>query len=436
MSDAREKYRLLTKMNNPADNGEFDCCDNMDLIVDGEVFCRNCYTVHGVSIESSWEEKRAYTREEKGSRSRSNVFDKYYVNHIKSWSKSLRGIETSPKEKYKYDRLEKINIWTAAKKNKTVLEGRSNIFQICSQLQFPKYVATYSNRLFEKIVEDGNLRALHASIEGMSAAVIYGICKMYGLAVIFDEIVEKSRSREKVIKKCYRRLLRNYNLNSAPFTPEKFVPRIINELGLSNEVEIKSKQILSDIRRYKILIGKKPEGLASSAVYIATILCNERRSQKQISELTKVTEVTIRSIKKSIVRKFGLGKPPTYMHSFVQKIGLSEKVEKKALGLLPYETDFEVIGPARNLAAAALYAAAELQGEKVETVTFANELKLDEEKLVSNYDQFLKPMIYGPQPSTTTNPEPEKSLNKSTGNREQYQKGSVQKHLSINLSQV
>jgi transcription initiation factor TFIIB len=40
--------------------------------------------------------------------------------------------------------------------------------------------------------------------------------------------------------------------------------------------------------------GKDPKGIAAAAIYIATKISNENRTQKEISNLAKVTEVTLR----------------------------------------------------------------------------------------------------------------------------------------------
>ena len=52
-----------------------------------------------------------------------------------------------------------------------------------------------------------------------------------------------------------------------------------------------------------ISIGKDPTGLAAAAIYVASILTDERVTQKKISEISNVTEVTIRHRYKELVRE-------------------------------------------------------------------------------------------------------------------------------------
>ena len=41
--------------------------------------------------------------------------------------------------------------------------------------------------------------------------------------------------------------------------------------------------------------GRGPTGVAAAAIYVACVLCNHRKTQKEIAEVVGVTEVTIRN---------------------------------------------------------------------------------------------------------------------------------------------
>src|SRR2546430_924203 len=47
-------------------------------------------------------------------------------------------------------------------------------------------------------------------------------------------------------------------------------------------------------------------GVAAAAIYIASILCNERRTQREVAEVAGVTEVTIRNPYKELTEKLGI----------------------------------------------------------------------------------------------------------------------------------
>jgi len=55
-----------------------------------------------------------------------------------------------------------------------------------------------------------------------------------------------------------------------------------------------------------VISGRGPTGVAAAAIYIASIMMNERRTQREVAEVAGVTEVTIRNRYKEIVEKLHL----------------------------------------------------------------------------------------------------------------------------------
>jgi len=59
-----------------------------------------------------------------------------------------------------------------------------------------------------------------------------------------------------------------------------------------------------------ITAGKDPAGLAAAAIYVASLLENERRTQKEIAQAAQVTEVTVRNRYKELMKELGIEVPP------------------------------------------------------------------------------------------------------------------------------
>ncbi|TFF67934.1 transcription initiation factor IIB, partial [Candidatus Thorarchaeota archaeon] len=55
-----------------------------------------------------------------------------------------------------------------------------------------------------------------------------------------------------------------------------------------------------------ITVGKDPGGIAAAALYIAGILEDDRRTQREIAEASNVTEVTVRNRYKDLVRSLNI----------------------------------------------------------------------------------------------------------------------------------
>ena len=53
--------------------------------------------------------------------------------------------------------------------------------------------------------------------------------------------------------------------------------------------------------------GRGPTGVCAAAIYAATILAKERRTQRKIAKISQVTEVTVRNRFSELVENLPLG---------------------------------------------------------------------------------------------------------------------------------
>jgi transcription initiation factor TFIIB len=65
-------------------------------------------------------------------------------------------------------------------------------------------------------------------------------------------------------------------------------------------------RVLKDARKKGVVAGKDPMGLAAAALYVACVLENEKKTQKEIAEIANVTEVTVRNRYKGLKDALGL----------------------------------------------------------------------------------------------------------------------------------
>ncbi|MBE0525297.1 MAG: transcription initiation factor IIB, partial [Candidatus Thorarchaeota archaeon] len=90
-------------------------------------------------------------------------------------------------------------------------------------------------------------------------------------------------------------------------SPEMYVPRFISELDLPREVQRTTMEILTRAKEVRGLVtGRDPRGLAAAAIYVAAIMNDCRVTQKEISNVSGVTEVTIRNRYKELVTRLEL----------------------------------------------------------------------------------------------------------------------------------
>jgi transcription initiation factor TFIIB len=110
----------------------------------------------------------------------------------------------------------------------------------------------------------------------------------------------------KEIGRTYRFLARELNIKLLPTAPQDYISRFTSELRLSSETIYKANDVLKQADDLEITSGRGPTGMAAAAIYIATILTSERRTQRDIATVSGVTEVTIRNRYKEMADQMGL----------------------------------------------------------------------------------------------------------------------------------
>jgi transcription initiation factor TFIIB len=133
------------------------------------------------------------------------------------------------------------------------------------------------------------------SIRNITAAVIYLSCRQCGVPRTLEEIAAASSLDRKDIARSYRFIIRDLE-TSAPLSPSsRHASRFSNKLMISGRTEGIAIKMLEVAKKMRLTSGRSPTGIAAAAVYLATVITNERRIQREIAKVASVTEVTIRN---------------------------------------------------------------------------------------------------------------------------------------------
>ena len=79
------------------------------------------------------------------------------------------------------------------------------------------------------------------------------------------------------------------------------IVKVLKRTGYISGFDVKK-----DANKKELTSGRGPTGVAAAAIYIASILCNERRTQREVADIAGVTEVTIRNRYKELTDKLGI----------------------------------------------------------------------------------------------------------------------------------
>jgi transcription initiation factor TFIIB len=155
-------------------------------------------------------------------------------------------------------------------------------------------------RLYKEVFKRKLLRG--RSINGMVAACSYFVCKEEKVPITLQEILDEASINANIVKKCYKILVRELNLKSQHIDPISLIPRYCADLGLGIEVEKEAIKMLQNFISKTSICGKDPKGLCAGAIYLVAKLKNKKVSQKEISRVISVTEVTLRSRYKDLLK--------------------------------------------------------------------------------------------------------------------------------------
>ncbi len=299
-------------------NSGFTCpeCGGHEVVQDiekGERICASCGLVvseHRIDTGPEW---RAFTSEEKDSRSRAGAPTNYSI-HDKGLSTMIdwrdhdsQGKRFTAKKRSEIYRLRKWQIRTRVHSSvdRNLAQAMSELDRLSSQLGLTKGIKELAALLYRKLIVKRLARS--RSIDAMVGASIYAACRLRMAPRSLEEISRYSRVSKKKIGQHYRLLVEKLKLKMPISDPANYVPRFMTDLSLPGYVQQKVLEILEQAKNNKSLVtGRDPRGLAAAAIYIASILMDHRVTQRDIAIAAGVTEVTVRNRYKELVAKLGI----------------------------------------------------------------------------------------------------------------------------------
>ncbi len=279
-------------------------CSSTGLIVDserGELVCNGCGLVIEENITDSGPEWRAFDADQRNARARTgapmkfNKSNRGLVTEIDLYNKDIRGVRIPSKRQAQMYRMRKwhkrASIASSSERNYLIALPELN--RVSSYLGLPDNIRESAALLYRKCVQNNLIRG--RPIETVVQAVIYASCRSAGMPRTLDEIANISGVPKKEVGRAYRVISHALSLKIPLTDPSSYVPRYVSMLKLSGEAEEKSKELLMEAMKKGLVSGRSPTGVSAAAVYIASALTGERRTQKEVADVAGVTEVTVRN---------------------------------------------------------------------------------------------------------------------------------------------
>jgi transcription initiation factor TFIIB len=203
------------------------------------------------------------------------------------------------KNKDRFFRLRKWqkNVASAIERNLQI--ALSEMQRLVSILQLSKTIEEEAARIYTHAAQQGIVKG--RSTETIVAAVIYIACRNYEIPKTLDDIEAATGIDKKDIGRNYRYVVREMGLRVTQSDPVNYIGRYVSNLDLSQKTHTTAIQLLEKAQKMEITSGKNPLGLAAAAIYAATKLNEERRTQSEIASAVGITEVTLRNRYKDFV---------------------------------------------------------------------------------------------------------------------------------------
>jgi transcription initiation factor TFIIB len=273
-----------------------------DIIMDGnERLCEECGLVVEEDYIDRGPEWRAFDSKEQQNKSRvgspikNTMHDKGLTTTIDWKNRDHYGNNLSSSKREQMRRLRKwqSRIKTKNSKERNLKFALSELDRMVSSLDLSEDIQAIAAQIYRDALDKDLIRG--RSIEGVVSGCLYAACRLNDNPRSLSEIEMVSRVDEEEIGKSYRYIKSELGLKIPVSDPKQYVPRFCSKLDLSTDVENTANEIIDKSIDAGLLSGKSPTGFAAAAIYLASTIENEKRTQEEVAKVSGVTAVTIRN---------------------------------------------------------------------------------------------------------------------------------------------
>jgi len=284
-----------------------ECCENPCVeSKDGDNVCLNCGMI--VSRNLVGNERRAYTVEEVNKRRRTEPRWREFGPRtmLPNTKIDSKGRLINAKGKTLFSRLSKIQNSLISSIERNFWEAKPKLKMLTSKMNIPEHIKETAWKIYSVVAK--KKLTMGRSIDGFIAASLYAAIRVHEFPRLLEEVCDSSMTPRRTVHRSLgmivKEVLPELNLRYKPITAEALVFRFGNDLDLSMEVQKKAIDMLREASKNGLLrTGKDPKGLAASVIYMAAKASDCRKTQAEVSNVAKVTEVTLRSRSKQIKMK-------------------------------------------------------------------------------------------------------------------------------------
>jgi len=273
---------------------------------EGEVVCQDCaFVIEESMVDTGQDAGGQFDKSEKKGRGGAPIsmqkFDKGLTTNVGEIS-DIYKLEAGQTRKFL--RLKKWQERVSTSIERNLRLAMAELRRVASFLSLPSVVRDEASRVYNYVLQRGLVRG--RSMESVIAACIYAACRSYNIPRTLDEIASASDVERKEIGRTYRFIVRKLRIKVTPSSPKDYISRFSSILHLSPKAQNEALKILKKADISELTSGRGPAGIAAAALYVAALLNDEKKTQREVADVAGITEVTIRNRYKELIERLKL----------------------------------------------------------------------------------------------------------------------------------
>jgi transcription initiation factor TFIIB len=277
----------------------------------GEVMCGSCGFVISERVDETGPEWRSFLKDESDDRSRTGsptslaVHDMGLATIIDHANKDVTGKPLSASMK---STIERLRTWDTRSKSRGADRNFKQAFMLLdtikAKLVIPESVVEETAYIYRKAVAKHMTRG--RSITSLILASLYAACRATNTPRTLQDIAHAGNMRKGDLSLSYRKLVNSLDLRLEPYDPIEFVTRVCSIIGVSEKTRRDTINIISKAKEKEIGYSNNPMSLVAGALYLASIINMEKKTQIEISKACGMTNVTVRNVVTMLRKKLKL----------------------------------------------------------------------------------------------------------------------------------
>ena len=279
-------------------------CGSINLTYDshlGEVICNDCgLVIEEKMVDTGIDLQGKFDKGEKKGRGGAPIsiqkFDKGLTTNVGEISDIYR---LEPKQTRKFLRLKKWQERVSTSIERNLRLAMAELRVIASYLNLPNVVRDEASRIYNYVLQRGLVR-------GRSMESVIAACRSYNIPRTLDEMATASDVERKEIGRTYRFIIRKLGIKVNQSSPKDYVSRFSSVLKLTPKTQNDALKVLKQAEDVELTSGRGPAGIAAAALYVAALMNDEKKTQREVADIAGITEVTIRNRYKELIEKLKL----------------------------------------------------------------------------------------------------------------------------------